>query len=194
MGLNDFEERGPEANLLRMLEQLGLPMKEENFQNTPHRFIKYLREFITPFNLQEVLGDGFTVEDGFHSMVVQSGIPFRGVCAHHLLPMVGHAAIGYIPRERVVGLSKLTRLVDAVGTELPGLQEFYCDKIADSLMAHLKPAGVIVNIHSEHMCMACRGVAEPDVVTSTTTVRGAFRDETSARDTFYNLLVTKGLK
>lgn len=177
-----------ETHMLQVLRSLGLPTEDENFQDTPKRFVKYLREFINKFDPQEVLGDGFTVEDGFHSMVVQSGIPFRGVCAHHLLPMVGHAAIGYVPRERVVGLSKLTRLVDAVGTELPGLQEFYCDKIADTLMGHLKPAGVIVNIHSEHMCMACRGVAEPDVVTSTTTVRGVFRDEPAARDTFYRLL------
>lgn len=175
-------------DLNKVLTKIGLPMDSENFRDTPVRFLKYLQEFIKPFDPEEVLGNGFTVEDGFHSMVVQSGIPFRGVCAHHLLPMVGHAAIGYIPRERVVGLSKLTRLVDAVGTELPGLQEFYCDKIADTLMNHLKPAGVIVNIHSEHMCMACRGVAEPDVVTSTTTVRGAFRDETTARETFYRLL------
>ena len=120
-------------------------------------------------------------------MIAQSNIPFRMLCEHHLVPAIGRAAIGYIPNKRVVGLSKLTRLVQAVGTERPSLQEYICDKVADLLFEHIDPKGVIVAIKAEHGCMACRGVNSPGVMTMTSSVKGVFRDVPAARDEFFQL-------
>ncbi len=171
-----------------LLRSFHTDMQDPNNEGTPKRFIRYLMEFHKHFDPASLLGGGFPVEDGFHSMVVQSNIPFRGICAHHLLPMLGHASLGYIPQERIVGISKLTRLVDAVGTEKPGLQELFCDRVTDLLMEHLHPLGAICVIHSRHGCMGCRGVTQADVITSTSSVRGAFRDNPTARLEFYEII------
>ncbi len=179
----------------RMLEDMdafltsaGLDIESEGLQETSRRFTDYLLEFMQPFDAADVLGTEFSLPNGFHSMIVQSEIPFRMICEHHLLPALGTAAIGYVPHKNVVGLSKLTRLVQAVGTEQPGLQETICDRIADLINEHLDPKGVIVVIKAEHSCMACRGVNSPGVMTSSSAVRGVFRDVPAARVEFFNLI------
>lgn len=162
-------------------------------KDTPKRFLTYLTEFCQPFKVEDVLGTPFDAEGQYHAMVVQKFIPFRMVCEHHLLPAIGRGAVGYIPINSVVGLSKLTRLVQAVGTEKPGLQEYICDRIADLLNDYLKPKGVIVVLEAEHGCMACRGVNAPGVLTTTASIRGAFYDKPQARAEFYSL-VNQNLK
>jgi GTP cyclohydrolase IA len=159
---------------------------------TPERFVKYLREFMQPSNLEELMGEGF---DAVHDkstilggIVTQSGIPFRAICEHHLLPMLGVAHVGYIPRSKVFGVSKLTRLVEAIGTEKPSIQEAITERIADILYNHLDSVGSIAVINATHSCMSCRGVAAPSVITSTSCVRGAFRDVQSARQEFFDLV------
>ena len=169
-----------------VLGELGVPLNGANFSETPKRFVKYLLEFMKPYNASEIL-KGFPVEEGFHSLVVQSRIPFRAVCAHHLVPFFGHASVGYIPTTKVVGLSKLARLVHAVSHASPSLQELICDRVVDDLQAILKPSGAICVIHAEHMCMACRGVAEVGVVTSTASIRGLFKENLALREEFYAL-------
>lgn len=175
-------------DLENFLVSAGLNVESEGLQDTPKRFTDYLLEFMQPFDAAKVLGTEFTLPNGFHSLVAQSDIPFRMVCEHHLLPALGKAAIGYVPHKKVVGLSKLTRLVQAVGTEKPGLQETICDRIADLLDEHLDPKGVIVIIKAEHSCMACRGINSPGVLTSSSAVRGVFRDVPAARVEFFNLI------
>lgn len=157
---------------------------------TPVRFVRYLQEFNRPFFPHDVLGELFDgpSADGIHGLIIQNGIPFRMVCEHHLLPALGKAYVGYVPSGKVVGLSKIARLVDAVGTSRPGMQEIFTEEIADMLDSYLKPKGVMCVIHSTHSCMACRGVNVPDVPTTTSCIRGVFRDVPSARTEFLSLI------
>lgn len=172
------------------LKLLGVDLEDENFQKTPARFIKYLAEFLQPIGSpHDLLGTDFkTKHVEYHGMVTQTNIPFRGVCAHHLLPFMGAVSIGYIPSKRVVGLSKLSRLVRAIGLKSPGIQEVQTDEIADTIYDVLEPKGVIVVVSAIHSCMAARGVAVQNVPTITSTVRGVYRDVPAAREEFFSLI------
>lgn len=172
-----------------VLALLGVDLADENFRNTPHRFVKYLAEFLQQGKASNVLATDFaTKHSEYHGMVTQANIPYRAVCAHHLLPFIGSVAIGYVPGKRVVGLSKLARLVAAVGTSSPGIQEVQTDEIADALQEVLEPRGVIVVASAIHTCMCARGVAARDVPTITSTVRGVFRDVPAAREEFFAII------
>lgn len=154
---------------------------------TPERWISYLQEFMQPINLEEVLGPEFPAsveESSIHSMIVQSRIPYAAMCEHHLLPFWGEAFIGYVPNERIVGLSKMARLVDAVSHEKPGLQEAQCEKIADAMFDILKSKGSMVILRATHTCMSCRGVRAEGALTITSCIRGIFRDVPGAREEF----------
>ena|ERR1700761_5685705 len=182
------------GHVAAILEMFGHDLfHDESMKETPERFIKYLAEFHKGEpNVEAIFKQGFeadTAAGGIHGMVAQSNIPFRAVCEHHLLPMFGHAAIGYIPNQRVIGLSKLARIVDAYGTARPSLQERIAEKIADAFdRPPVAAKGVIVIIKAEHGCMACRGVNKPGVVTTTSVVRGVIRDVPAARQEFFNLI------
>jgi len=180
------------SNLMAaVLETLGFDLMDENFNGTPERFVKYLREYLRPYDEREVLKVDFTSthsEQGYKGMVVQSNIPFRTICPHHLLPVLGICHIGYIPTERLVGISKLTRIVAAVGHEMPRMQETCTDLVADILMSRLRAKGVMVVIKADHGCMTGRGVQVHDTPTSTSTLRGLFRDVPAAKDEFFQLV------
>lgn len=178
-----------EENVTQLLIQMGMDVNSDSLRDTPKRFVSYLLEFCQPFDPVDILGDGFDVDSAaYHSMVVQTNIPFRMACEHHLLPAIGRAAIGYVPGAKVVGLSKLTRIVQAVGTQKPSIQEAICDEIANLLDSHMHPKGVIVVLRAEHTCMACRGVNSPGVFTTTSAVKGIFRDVPQARSEFFSLI------
>jgi GTP cyclohydrolase I len=120
-----------------VLEVMGIDLKDPNFQNTPNRWMKYIAHYTQPYDPKQDLGITFppTGETTFeNAMIVQVGIPYRAVCAHHLIPVLGTAHVGYIPRKSVVGLSKLSRLVYGHSHALPSLQEDVCNAITDSLM------------------------------------------------------------
>jgi GTP cyclohydrolase I len=110
------------------------------------------------------------------------------MCSHHLVPAVGWAAIGYLPHKRVVGLSKLTRLVQAAGTRKPSTQEEITNTIADTLHQTLECLGTIVITKAEHGCMSVRGVNAPGVYTSVSAVRGLFLTNPSAKQEFFDIL------
>lgn len=182
-------DRDAAHSIRAALEQLGMDCDPGNpsIANTPERFIKYLKEFFQPFDAIELLGEGFdAVHDNtsISSIVAQAHIPFTAVCEHHLLPFQGEAFVGYIPNQRVIGLSKMARLVHAVGHERPGLQEAMGEKIADLLYQGIDAKGVMVVLQAKHGCMSCRGVHTPEVVTVTSCVRGLFRDVVAAREEF----------
>ncbi len=181
------DDKRLEELLRDVLIELGLDPGTEGLAETPRRVAAYLREYHQPFDTK-ILGVGFTTPQNHHGMIVQSGIPFRMICEHHLLPATGTASIGYVPGKTVVGLSKLTRLVQAVGTEKPSLQEEVGDRIADILWRDLDPKGVIVVVSAEHSCMSARGVAAPGVLTMTSSIRGIFRDVPHARAEFFELI------
>lgn len=187
------------SNLMcAVLETLGFDLTDENFNGTPERFVKYLLEYRRAFEPSKVLKVDFTSthskEQGLKGMVVQSNIPFRTICPHHLLPVLGRCHIGYIPSTRLVGISKLTRIVDAVGHQMPRMQETITDILADILEQHLKAKGVMVVIIGDHGCMTGRGVQVHNTPTSTSTLRGLFRDVPAAKEEFFQLvsMQTKG--
>lgn len=190
MALSTRQKEMQEA-VVTLLEGMGLDPTSDDLKETPRRVVGYLEEFCQPFDEELLLNAQFMVESDVHGMVAQSEIPFRMACEHHLLPALGKAYVGYVPQRKVVGLSKLTRLVQAVGTEKPSIQEKICDRIADLLWKHLNPLGVIVVIKAEHTCMACRGANSPGVWTATSTVKGVFRDVPHARAEFFELINLK---
>jgi GTP cyclohydrolase I len=120
---------------------------------------------------------------GYAGVVSVTHIPFYSICAHHFLPFFGAAHLGYVPRERLVGLSKLTRVVDFYARR-PQLQEDLTEQVAALLDERLAPAGLIVSVEARHLCMEMRGVSRPGVTTTTAAIRGTFEDERLQRKFF----------
>ena len=173
------------------LISLGINLDDQNFINTPARWLKYMREFTQKYDPRADLSKTFDepVDDIYsHAMIVQQNIPYQAVCAHHLVPVLGRSHVGYVPKAKVVGLSKLTRLVWGYSHEQPSLQEDIGNKVADALMEHLDAEGAICVISAEHGCMACRGVAQQEIITTTASVRGLFKENVAARQEFYSLV------
>lgn len=187
-----------EMHLRRVIELLGLDPDDQHFAKTPERVAKVLAAYVQPIDLAGVLSDGFGDDDAAEEtekvLVVQTNIPFMGLCAHHLLPFFGSAAVGYLPRERVVGLSKLTRLVYAAGHLAPTTQEHITNLVADTLSQSeaIRPKGVAVLTSALHGCMAVRGVEAPATRTITSAVRGEFL-EVPALEAKFMTLAEKGL-
>jgi len=152
---------------------------DPNFKRTAVRWLSYLAHYCQGYNPEQDLGVTFPKEAETkydRAMVIQTGIPYRAICAHHLVPVLGTAHIGYIPDERVVGLSKLTRLLHGISHSKPSLQEDVGDAVVDALMDYLKPLGAMCVISAEHGCMAARGVEEASgcIDTRTSHIRGVF--------------------
>lgn len=147
---------------------------------TPQRAAKAILEMTDGYEV-DVAGL-FTVFEGngYDEMVIERGIPFVSLCEHHMLPFTGHAHVAYIPNGKVVGLSKLVRLVDAFSRRLQ-IQERMTMQIADALNEHLNPQGVAVVAEAEHSCMSCRGVRRPGVVAVTSRLTGLLKDDARAR-------------
>lgn len=186
IGLEKVEEiAGHFGSVLRLL---GLDTTDPSLSKTPERIAKMLLSFTTPFDAKAILSTEFdTVKEP--QLVAQTGIPFDMLCEHHFMPAIGTARIAYIPDEgRVVGLSKLARLVHCVGHERPSLQESINARIADLIQEHMRPKGCIVILQAEHTCMTCRGVHTPGVATSTSIIKGLFRDNPYAKQEALSLL------
>lgn len=187
-------------HLESVLVLLGLDPANQHFARTPERFAKVLQNYVQPYlNLSDTLSVGFEDDDldgekNERTLVVQTNIPFMGLCAHHLLPFFGSAAVGYLPRERVVGLSKLTRLVYAAGHMAPTTQEHITNLVADTLYgsSDVAPKGVAVVTSALHGCMAVRGVEAPATRTITSAIRGVFADVPALEEKFM-ALASKGL-
>jgi GTP cyclohydrolase IA len=186
-----------EAKMENVLEMMNLPIGSDvNFRDTPHRWLKYIQTYTQSYDPGQDLETTFPpakkdTESGYdRSIVIQRGIPYRAACAHHLLPVLGTAHIGYIPGDKLVGLSKLTRLVYGLSHAQPSLQEDVCDKITDAIMEHLDAIGAICVIKAEHGCMSARGVEEPTgcIDTITASVKGVFIEKAETRAEFYSLV------
>ncbi len=197
MGVTENEVQ-PQAYMRVILKDLGINLQDENFKGTPERWLKYLESFLVEYDPGADLGTTFPLkgasEDVYDSsMIVQTGIPYRAVCAHHLLPVLGTAHIGYIPKARVVGISKLSRLVYGISHAMPSLQEDVTHAVTAHLMHHLNPVGAMCVISAEHGCMSARGVEEATGQTETVTssLQGIFRDNSMARDEFYRMVRTR---
>lgn len=165
-----------------ILNELGL--EGEHFEETPRRVAAMLRSFRKGSEDDlHLLLKTFT-ESADNILVVQTRIPFKGLCAHHLLPFFGVAMVGYIPRGRVVGLSKLTRLVQAAGAIQPSTQEHITNLVARTLDEELHPTATGCITRAVHGCMAVRGVHAPDTWTTASALRGQFLLNPAARQEF----------
>lgn len=152
----------------------------EGVEKTPERAAKAMLEMTAGYRVD--IASLFTTfeRDGYDEMVVVRDVPFVSLCEHHLLPFTGRASVGYVPSERIVGLSKIARVVDAFARRLQ-VQERMTAQIADALDQHLAPVGSIVVVRAEHSCMSCRGVRVSGTSAVTSVVRGALRDKPEAR-------------
>lgn len=156
---------------------------EEELIETPKRIERFISE------LRKAQQFKFTMFDanGYDEMIVQKNIPFSSLCSHHLFPFTGKAHIGYIPTEKMCGLSKLARAVKMFASK-PQIQEKLVGEIANFLFKRLKPKGVAVVMEAEHLCMKCRGVEVDGVITVTSSMLGVFRDEPETRNEFLELI------
>lgn len=155
----------------------------DHLRETPRRIAKAYAELLSP---QEFSPTTFPNDEAYDELVVVREIPFQSLCAHHLLPFHGNAHVAYLPGERIIGLSKLGRVVDLFARDLQ-VQERLTTQIADWLDAALAPRGVGVIIEAEHMCMSLRGVQKPGALTVTSALRGAVKDDARTRQEFLSL-------
>ncbi len=168
-----------EDSVKRIIAAFDEDPEREGLRGTPRRFIKFLNEFHA-----EPLWNFTTFDaEGMDEMIVLNDIPFYSLCEHHLVPFFGKAAIGYIPNGKIVGLSKLPRLLDRFARSFQN-QERITQQVANSLMDLLDPVGVAVVLQAEHLCMAMRGVQKPGVVTMTSCMLGSFREHPETRAEF----------
>jgi len=165
------------------LAALGIDVDGDGLRQTPARMARAYAELFTarPFRLTT-----FPNEEGYDELVLARGIPFRTVCEHHLLPFSGVAHVGYLPGERIVGLSKLARLVEHFAAR-PQTQERLTRQIADCLAARLQPRGAGVVLEAEHTCMTQRGVRALGATTITSTLLGTLRADARSRSEFLAL-------
>jgi GTP cyclohydrolase I len=170
-----------------ILVAIGEDPSREGIRETPRRIAEMYAEVFRGMkeDPREVLSVGF--EEGHNEMVILKDIPFYSICEHHLLPFYGMAHIGYIPKGRVVGASKLGRVVEILAKR-PQLQERLTTQIADTIVEALQPQGVAVVIEAEHMCMTMRGVKQPGSNIVTSAMRGSFRTRAVTRAEFLSLI------
>ncbi|MGY0002314.1 GTP cyclohydrolase I FolE [Micromonospora sp. I033] len=165
------------------LAALGVDLSADGLADTPGRMARAYAELLTPREFQLTTFDN---DEGYDELVLARAIPIRSVCEHHLLPFVGVAHVGYLPGERILGLSKLARVVELFAHG-PQVQERLTKQIADWLTSHLRPRGVGVVIEAEHLCMTLRGVQAVGSSTITSTLLGTLRDDHRSRAEFFTL-------
>ena len=189
MTAKEFKLKTIEDCIRTILSTIGDDPTREGLIDTPKRVAKmYLNELTQGIgaDLEATLSATFS-NQGKSELVIVKDIPFYSLCEHHLVPYYGKAHIGYIPSRKIVGISKLARLVILAANTL-SIQEELTSKVADTICKVLEPLGVIVVIEAEHMCMASRGVKTPGTKTITSAVRGLFYDDSSARAEFLSLI------
>ena len=175
---------GAERAVCDLLVALGRDVGEEGLRETPRRVAAAFGELLShePVSLTT-----FANEAGYDELVVVKDISFHSLSMHHLLPFYGVAHVAYLPGERIVGLSKLARVVEVFARDLQ-CQERLTMQVADCLERHLRPKGVAVVLEAEHMCMSLRGVQKAGVRTTTSTLRGLLRDDARTRAEFLSLV------
>jgi GTP cyclohydrolase I len=166
-----------------LLEALGKDPNSEHLSDTPRRVARSYAELLTP---QEFDLTTFPNDEGYDELVLAKSIPVQSLCEHHLLPFYGTAHIGYLPGERILGLSKLARVVDLFARDVQ-VQERLTQQVADRLQEHLAPKGVGVVIEAEHLCMSLRGVRATGSRTVTSALHGLLREDARSRQEFFAL-------
>lgn len=169
-------------HMARVIEYFD-DISREGLQETPKRYIKFLTEFLNPPEFNYTAFDS----EGMDQMIVQTDIPFYSLCEHHLAPFFGVGHIAYIPDGKIVGLSKLARTLELYARGFQN-QERITTQVAERLQQELNPKGVAVVIKAQHLCMAMRGVKKHNTWTTTSCLKGYFKDDQDARNEFLNFL------
>ena len=182
MDLNKVEE-----SVNNILVEIGEDVEREGLKRTPERVAKAY-EFLTEgyhLNIKEILNNAI-FEEKYDEMVIVKDIDFYSMCEHHMIPFYGKVHVAYIPNGKIVGLSKIPRIVDVFARRLQ-VQERMTQQIADTIEEYLNPSGVAVVIEAFHMCMMMRGVQKQNSITTTSAMLGDFMDDNSTRSEFLNL-------
>ena len=166
-----------------LLVALGQDSEGEHTRETPRRVASAFAEMLTPRAFSPTT---FPNDEGYDELVLARDIPFHSLCQHHLLPFKGIAHVGYLPGERIIGLSKLARVVELFARNLQ-VQERLTKQIADWLQEQLAPKGVGVVLEAEHLCMSLRGVKAPGSMTITSSLHGILREDARSRAEFFAL-------
>jgi GTP cyclohydrolase I len=173
-----------------ILEAIGADLSIKDLADTPARVAKMYEEIFAGMRQDGEQAISVILEEEHDEIILVRDIPFYSMCEHHLVPFFGKAHVAYLPDKRITGLSKLARVVD-VYAKRPQVQERMTSQIADAIMNRLKPQGVMVVLEAQHMCMIMRGVQKPGAVTTTSVVRGVFREEGPARQEVLSLIYGK---
>ncbi|CAG4890192.1 GTP cyclohydrolase I FolE [Paraburkholderia saeva] len=178
-----------EAAVRVLLRWAGDDPAREGLRDTPSRVVRSYEEFFAGYTIdpKELLSRTFSEVDGYDEMIVLKDIRFESYCEHHMVPIIGRAHVAYLPEHRVVGISKLARLVDAFAKRLQ-IQEKMTVQIADTLNEVLQPKGVGVILEASHQCMSTRGVHKAGVAMVTSRMLGTFRTDPSTRREFLSIV------
>jgi GTP cyclohydrolase I len=177
-----------ESAALQILKALGEDPAREGLKKTPQRVARALREITSGYgaDMDKVFNGAFFKAD-YREMVIVKDIAFYSLCEHHMLPFFGKAHVAYIPNGRIVGLSKIPRLVEAFARRLQ-VQERLTEEIARTLFKHLKPRGVGVVMEAEHLCVSMRGVKNETSFATTSAMLGSFQTDSRVRQEFLDLI------
>jgi GTP cyclohydrolase I len=184
----DVDVPDAENAVAALLRALGRDPADPHLVDTPRRVADAYAELLTapPFDLTT-----FPNDEGYNELVMATAIPVQSLCEHHLLPFTGVAHIGYLPGERILGLSKLARVLDLFARDLQ-VQERLTQQVADWLQDNLDPRGVGVVIEAEHLCMSLRGVRARGARTTTSALHGLVREDARSRQEFFALTGLRG--
>jgi len=182
---NQISDKEAEEAIKTIVKWIGENPDREGLKSTPARVIKAYKEYFQGYNEDpsKYLMKTFTEVDGYDDMVIEKNISLRSHCEHHMAPIVGFVHVAYIPLEKVVGLSKLARVVDAFAKRLQ-TQERLTMQIAKTIMDVLQPRGVAVTIDATHQCMTSRGIKKENTTTITNYFLGAFKDDLSFQNRY----------
>jgi GTP cyclohydrolase I len=174
-----------EDYIRKLLEYIGEDPNREGLLDTPARVVKAYSEWFKGYKQdpKEILQRTFDEVEGYDDIIILRNIRFESHCEHHMTPILGTVSIGYLPNNRVVGISKLARVVDAFGKRLQ-IQEVFTKQIADIILEVLQPRGVAVIVRGHHLCIGTRGAYKPTAEMVTSCMLGVFREDQQARNEF----------
>ena len=176
-----------EQGIKLILEGIGEDVKREGLLDTPARVGRAYAEIFSGYEQDPEKLFKAVFNEKHSEMVIVRDIPFYSMCEHHMVPFIGKAHVGYIPNGKVIGLSKMARIVELFAKRLQ-VQERLTSQVADSIMKYLQPQGCIVIVEAEHLCMSMRGVKKPGHSTITSGVRGIFLDKPGVKEEFLALI------
>lgn len=187
--MTQVNQKQAEEAVRTLLKWVGEDPNREGLLDTPKRVAKSFKEFYEGYDVDpdEILQRTFSETGGYDEMIILKDIRLESHCEHHMLPIIGKAHVAYLPDKRVVGISKLARIVDAYGKRLQ-IQEKLTAQIAESINKVLQPKGVAVVIEATHQCMSTRGVHKSGVIMKTSHMLGRFRNDKKTRQEFIELI------